>query len=213
MTGRGRFVTFEGGDGGGKSTQIARLADWLLERGIEAETTREPGGAPGAEEIRRLLVEGPVDRWQPVTEVLLHYAARVEHVARTIEPALAAGCWVLCDRFADSTRVYQGCGHGVDGRVIDAVHAAAVGELAPDLTIVLDVPVQTGLARAGGRTGAEDRYERMDGGFHDRVRQGFLDLAAAEPARCVVIDATGEIEAVHAAVVAAARARFAELTS
>ena len=186
---RGRFVTFEGGEGAGKSTQIRLLATWLAERGVEARMTREPGGTPGAERIRSLLVEGEAGDLTPMTEALLNYAARREHVSRVIAPALAAGQWVLSDRFADSTMAYQGFGHGLGRKAIEALHRAAIGRLAPDLTIVLDIPVREGLARAAARRGREDRYENMAVGFHERVRRGFRAIARGEPRRCALLDA------------------------
>ena len=208
MAADAKFITFEGGEGSGKSTQLVRAAAWLDGKGIETLRTREPGGSPAAEMIRSLLVEGTTDRWQPMTEVLLHAAARTEHLATTVRPALSAGTWVLSDRFADSTRAYQGHGHGVSLDIIDTVHNASTGDMAPDLTLIFDVPVETGLARAGRRaetlsSGAEDRYERMGNAFHERVRAGFLEIAANHPARCVVIDAGADEDAVHAAAVAA----------
>lgn len=187
---KGKFITFEGGEGSGKSTQLAQLADWLRARGISVITTREPGGAPSAEVIRTLLVEGATDRWQPITEVLLHYAARAEHLAQTVCPALDSGAWVLSDRYADSTIAYQGYGHGLDRDIINRIHSAATGCLAPDLTLILDVAVQTGLERAHGRPHKEDRYERMGESFHERVRQGFLEIAQQQPERCAIVDAT-----------------------
>jgi dTMP kinase len=196
----GRFITFEGGEGAGKSSQIARLADWLRGRGMDVLATREPGGAPGAEMIRKLLVEGPPERWEPMTEVLLHYAARRDHLARTVWPALDRGAWVLSDRFADSTVVYQGYAQGIATDNIAKLHALVVGDFSPDLTLVLDVPVEAGLARAAARRGAEGRYETFGPAFHQKVRDGFLAIATAEPQRCVVIDATREIDAVAEAV-------------
>lgn len=193
MATKGKFITFEGGEGSGKSTQLTLLADWLKARGVTVVTTREPGGAPAAEVIRTLLVEGAVDRWQPITEVLLHYAARAEHLAHTVRPALDEGMWVLSDRYADSTIAYQGYGHGLDHGVIDGIHTAATNGLTPDLTIVLDVPVATGLERAHVRAHSEDRYERMGESFHERVRDGFLQIATQAPERCVVVDATLEL--------------------
>lgn len=198
---RGRFITFEGGEGSGKSTQLSRLAEWLAGRGISVVTTREPGGAPSAEVIRSLLVEGAVDRWQPTTEVLLHYAARAEHLAHTVKPALDNGQWVLSDRYADSTIAYQGYGHGMDRDMIDTVHAATTGGLMPDLTLMLDIPVQAGLERAHGREHAEDRYERMGLEFHERVRQGFLEIAAQQPDRCAIVDATLGLDDVTSQVI------------
>ena len=190
----GKFITFEGGEGSGKSTQVTRLLEWLEDRGIDAIRTREPGGAPSGEVIRRLLVEGDTDRWQPVTEILLHYAARTEHLSRTVVPALEAGTWVVSDRFADSTFAYQGYGHGFDQDVINQIHTACVGDLSPDLTLILDISVETGLSRAQDRDQGEDRYERMGRDFHKRVRAGFLDIATKDSARCKVINAEQTVE-------------------
>jgi len=203
-----RFITFEGGEGSGKSTQLRRLAAALGARGIACVTTREPGGCPGAEEIRRLLVEGGVGRWQPMSEALLNYAARIEHATHTIRPALARGQWVLSDRFADSTMAYQGYGHGLGPDAIASLHKLALGDLRPDLTLIFDIPVEEGLARAKARGGNEDRYERMDKAFHERLRAGFLAIARAEPQRCEVIDALGDIETVANRVAAAAIGRL-----
>ncbi len=200
MNGRGSFITLEGGEGTGKSTQVARLADALTGAGIEAVVTREPGGAEGAEEIRALLVRGNVVRWEPMTEVLLHYAARSEHLQKTVMPALDRGQWVISDRFADSTMAYQGHGHGIDREVIEGLHRLVVGEFAPDLTVILDLDVEAGLERAKSVHPGEDRYERMDIEFHRRLRQGFLDIAEKEPDRCAVIDASGSVEEVNRAL-------------
>ncbi len=204
----GRFITFEGGEGAGKSTQIGHLADALRRRGLEVVTTREPGGAPGAEQIRRLLVEGEVGRWDALSEALLHFAARRDHLVKTVWPALAAGKWVLSDRFADSTLAYQGYGHGLAVADIEALYAVTVGDFAPDLTLILDLPVEEGLKRAAGRGGAEDRYERMGGDFHQRLRQGFLDIARRHPERCAVISALGRREDVQTAILAAVEQRL-----
>lgn len=205
---RGRFISLEGGEGSGKSRQ----ARWLVERlagiGVHAVMTREPGGTPEAEAIRALLVTGDPGRWCPQTEVLLFAAARSEHLTRLIRPALAAGQWVITDRFADSTRAYQGAAQGVDPAFIDAVSSLVVGRDWPDLTLILDVDVDTGLARARQRGGAEDRYERFNRDFHERLRQAYLDIAALEPLRCTLIDACpGEAE-VAEAVWAAVKTRF-----
>lgn len=191
----GRFITLEGGEGAGKSTQLRRLATRLRSAGVEVVETREPGGTPGAEAIRAVLVRGDTGRWRADTEALLHYAARVEHVAAVIRPALAHGAWVLCDRFADSTMAYQGHGHRLGPEYIRRLHALVLGDFAPDLTIILDLPVPEGLARAGTR-GGEDRYERMDGGFHERLRAGFHAVAEAEPERCALLDAGRDVETV-----------------
>jgi dTMP kinase len=186
----GRFITFEGGEGAGKSTQIRLLAGDLAKRGLEVVLTREPGGSPGAEAIRALLVEGEPGRWDGVTETLLFAAARRDHVECTIRPALEQGSWVLCDRFMDSTIAYQGYGAGVDIALVRRLSADAAGDIVPDLTLILDLPVEAGLARAAGRAGGEDRFERKGIDFHTRLREGFLAIAQAEPNRCVVIDAT-----------------------
>ena len=200
MTSRGKFITLEGGEGAGKSTQVALLAEALRETGLEVVETREPGGAPGAEQIRQLLVRGAPERWEPMTEALLHFAARREHLVRRIEPALAAGRWVVSDRFADSTLAYQGLAQGVGREAFQALYDLVVGAAGPDLTLILDLPVAEGLARAGGRPGEETRYEAMGSAFHERLRQGFLEIAEAEPARCCVIDAGGAVETVQAAI-------------
>ncbi len=197
---RGKFITFEGGEGAGKSTQIALLADWLESRGLAVLRTREPGGSPGAEEIRKLLVDGAVERWDPVSEALLHFAARRSHLQETVIPALERGQRVLCDRFADSTMAYQGYGHELGRTPVEALYDMVVGDLRPDLTFILDLPVADGLARAKGRAEAHSRYERMNREFHERVRQGFLEIARGEPERCVVIDARGDEDQVQAAV-------------
>ncbi|GGF14459.1 thymidylate kinase [Aliidongia dinghuensis] len=196
----GRFVTLEGGEGAGKSTQIKRLAERLRAAGFGVVETREPGGAPGAEEIRNLLLGGGVERWDSVTEALLMYAARRDHLVRTVWPALDQGQWVLCDRFEDSTRAYQGAGSGLDRAVIDALGKVARGPFAPDMTLILDLPVAVGRARAAARRGANDRFEQRDDAFHERVRQGFLAIAAAEPKRCAVIDASRPLDEVAAAI-------------
>jgi len=205
----GRFISFEGGEGAGKSTQSVRLAAALEAADHDVVRTREPGGSPGAEEIRELLVSGSVDRWQPTTEMMLHTAARFEHVSNVVRPALAAQKWVICDRFHDSTRAYQGFGHGLDIDLIDEQHRLLFGDFQPDLTIILDIPVAQGIARTQRRGGDEDRYERMDISFHERLRQGFLSIAGQEPARCAVIDAARDEDAVHGDVIACVRDRLA----
>lgn len=204
----GKFITFEGGEGGGKSTQVKRLADGLRNAGIEVVQTREPGGAPGAEEIRKLLVTGAVDRWRPETEMLLNYAARVEHVAQTIRPALASGKWVISDRFHDSTVAYQGYGHGLAPEKIVALHRLLLDDFGPDLTLIFDIPVAAGIARTDARSGDENRYERMDTAFHERLRRGFMEIAKADPQRCVVIDAGQNIDDVFTEVSAAVNRRL-----
>lgn len=206
--GRGRFITLEGGEGGGKSTQARRLAAYLRKTGCEVVLTREPGGSPGAEQIRALLVDGDVRRWDAVTEALLHFAARRDHLERTVLPALERDAWVVCDRFADSTVAYQGYGHGLDLADIAALTRIVVGPARPDLTLVLDLSPEAGLARAGGRGDGADRYERMDLAFHRRIREGYLEIARNEPDRCVVIDAGADEESVHKAVLEAVQARL-----
>jgi len=204
---RGRFITFEGGEGAGKSTQVKRLAARLAERGLEVVVTREPGGSPGAESIRDLVLNGVADRWSPVTETLLMYAARRDHIERVIGPALERGAWVVCDRFADSTRAYQGAGGGVDSRLIAALEGLVLEGVRPDLTLVFDLPTDVGLRRAQAR-GGEMRFESKGLAFHEKLRAGFLEIAKAEPERCVMIDAAPPIEAVAAAVAAAVDERL-----
>jgi dTMP kinase len=201
----GRFITLEGGEGAGKSTQTRRLADALAAEGLPVLRTREPGGAPGAEAVRRVLLgAGP---WDGVAECMLHFAARREHVARTIRPALAAGIWVVSDRFVDSTLAYQCFAQGVPRATFDALATVALEGLQPDLTLVLDFAPEEGLARAA-RRGVPDRYEAMDEAFHARVRAGFRAIAAAEPDRCAIIDATDAPEGVAAAILRTVRARL-----
>jgi dTMP kinase len=207
----GRFITLEGGEGAGKTTQIRRLAEALRADGQDVLVTREPGGSPGAEEIRGLIVSGEPGRWDPVTEALLLYAARRDHLERTIRPALAAGRWVRCDRFADSTMAYQGYGHGLGRQAVLDLHRASIGDFRPDLTLILDLPVEVGLRRAAERGGAgraEDRFERMGCAFHQRLREGFLDIARHEPGRCRIVDAARDPDAVAADLIAAVRSRF-----
>ncbi len=202
----GRFITLEGGEGAGKSTQVRLLADTLCARGLPVLCTREPGGAPGAELLRGVLLDGAVE-WSPLAETLLHFAARAEHVAKTIRPALAAGTWVVCDRFTDSTLAYQGYGQQADRQAIEAL-IGMIG-LVPDLTVVLDVSEPVATDRLRRRGSAADRYERLDPGFHARVNAGFLAIARAAPQRCVVVDADGNEAAVHAAILAAVIAHAA----
>lgn len=202
------FITLEGGEGVGKSTQAKRLADALKAVAITAVVTREPGGAPGAEEIRKLLVTGEAGRWDPLTEAILHFAARRQHLTRTVFPALERGDWVISDRFADSTMAYQGYGLELGRAPIEALYRATIGDFAPDLTFVLDLPVEEGLARASARGGGDDRYERMDLAFHERLRQGFLEIARREPKRCAVIEATASIEETGGAILAVMRDRL-----
>lgn len=202
---RGRFITLEGGEGGGKSTQARRLADALAAQGLPVLLTREPGGAPGAEHLRGLLLGGAID-WSASAETLLHFAARAEHVERTILPALEAGMWVVCDRFADSTMVYQGWGQGADRAAIATLTGLLRAK--PDLTLVLDVPVEVSLSRLAARGAAADRYERLGAPFFAAIREGFLVVAAEEPERCVVLDGTPGEDDVAGAILATVRERL-----
>lgn len=206
----GYFITFEGGEGAGKSTQIARLAERMRALGHEVVLTREPGGSPGAEALRALLVSGETDRWSALAETLIMNAARTDHLERLIRPALARGALVLCDRFADSTRAYQGAGGGVGQPFIAAVEHAVLGQTTPDLTLILDLPVETGLDRARGRGGAEARFEAKGEAFHQRLRERYLAIAASEPQRCVVIDADRPAEVVEADIAAVVTARMGQ---
>jgi len=195
----GLFISFEGIDGSGKSTQARLLAQTLRTRGLDVVLTREPGGSPGAEEIRALVLEGPPDRWSAETELLLFTAARRDHLERTIRPALAAGQIVICDRFADSTRMYQGLrGAGLRAKV-DALHTLMIGQ-EPDLTVLVDMEPNTGLARALARQGHEERFEAFGADLQHAMRAGFLDLAKEQPDRFVVVNGAGSIEDVAQAV-------------
>lgn len=193
---RGKFITFEGGEGTGKSTQSRILTARLQAEGRAAIRSREPGGSEGAEALRGLLVEGGADRWSPMSETLMMNAARRDHLERTILPALDLGEWVICDRFADSTRAYQGAGGGVSAEFIAMVERAVVGDNRPDLTLIFDLPPQIGLERAFGRDMFEVRFETKDFAFHTRLREAYLAIAREEPERCVVIDASGTQERV-----------------
>jgi dTMP kinase len=205
---KGRFITFEGGEGAGKSTQVARLVEHLRARDLEVLQTREPGGSTGAEEIRAIALNGDVGRWSPLTETLLMFAARSDHLEKTIRPALQAGRWVVCDRFADSSRAYQGAGGGAPEAFIESLDAAIVGASQPDLTLIFDLPVEVGLERAFGRGLFETRFESKGVAFHERLRAKFLDIARANPDRCVVIDAVGDMDEIEARVRAAVEARW-----
>jgi dTMP kinase len=205
---RGRFITLEGGEGAGKSTQVARLAAALRGDGRQVVTTREPGGEPGAEAIRELLLARRDDPWDPMTEALLHFAARREHLIRVILPAIENGDWVISDRFADSTMAYQSHGLGVAQSTIDALYRETLGEFRPDLTFILDLPVEQGLARAAGRGQAADRYESMGLDFHRRLRDGFLEIARNDPDRCVVLDASRPVDEISEQLTATVRDRL-----
>ena len=194
-----KFITFEGGEGAGKSTQIKLLSKFLKAEGLSTVLTREPGGSNGGEDIRRLLVEGAIDRWDPMAETLLHMAARRSHLIDLIEPALKRGKWVLCDRFADSTEAYQGSGQGLNLGFISELRRNILGEIEPELTFLLDIPVNEGLARATAR-GNVARYERMDRSIHEKIRTGFLKIAAENERRVVVIDASQSMNAIEAEI-------------
>jgi dTMP kinase len=209
-SGRGRFISFEGGEGSGKSTQIKRLADRLEAAKLRTVVTREPGGSPGAEVIRHLVLSGMGKLLGAEAETLLFAAARDDHVRTVILPALNQGTWVLSDRFSDSTRAYQGRLGKVAPAVLNAMERVTIGNLKPDLTIVLDVPVEVGLKRAAARRGqsAPDRFESEDVRFHQELREAYREIAAADPKRCVLIDATADPNAVAAQIWTALRDRF-----
>jgi dTMP kinase len=202
---RGKFISFEGGEGGGKTTQIKFLHETLKSIGLNVTQTREPGGSVGAEEIRNLLVDGPPERWDAVTETLLHCAARRDHINTIISPALEIGQWVLTDRFSDSTMAYQGYGHGVNKKALQSLQQFVAGNMQPDMTIILDLPIKVGLERTEERSAQnkneikrdENRYELMNTDFHERLRKGFLNIAKSNRKRCVVIDTTRSIEEIR----------------
>lgn len=208
----GRLITLEGGEGTGKSTQARRLAAALEARKLKCLITREPGGSPGAEEIRKLLVSGEPGRWDALTETLLIFAARADHVVRTIGPALVEGKYVICDRFTDSTYAYQGVGRDMPRETIRRIESVVLDDFKPDLTLMLDLPVDVGLARAKARakdsSGDEGRFEKFDVTFHERLRQAFVDIAKRAPDRCMVIDASGSEDEVAEAILAAVTRRF-----
>jgi dTMP kinase len=203
-----RFITLEGGEGAGKSTHARALSQALTERGIANIVTREPGGSPGAEDIRKLLVEGEPGRWTPAVETLLMFAARADHIERTIRPALDGGSWVICDRFTDSTFAYQGAGRGVDPELIHCIEQVTIGDFRPDLTLILDLPVEEGFARIGDRAHAENRFEQFDTSFHERLRSHFLKLAQRESERCVLVDSRGAADEVSQQIWRAVATRF-----
>jgi dTMP kinase len=191
------FITFEGGEGTGKSTQVKLLAARLIELGLEIVLTREPGGTPQAESLRGLLVSGDTDNWSAEAEALLNYAARDSHLNQVIRPALKRGALVLCDRFMDSTRAYQAYAGNCSQNLIDNLQKTIVSDTTPDLTFIFDLAPEIGLARAKARAGdAEDRFERKGLGFHQKLHQGFLEIAKAEPLRCKLINANQSVERV-----------------
>ena len=204
---RGAFITFEGGEGVGKSTQVKRLSAFLSEKGIPTLLTREPGGTEGANAIRELVVTGAGDRWSASAEALLMYAARIDHVEKVIKPALARGEWVICDRFSDSTLAYQGYGKALGPEFIRRLDRLTLDGFRPDLTLLLDLPPDVGLTRAAAR-GGPDRFEKMGLAFHLQLRDAFLDIARHARDRIRVVDATGDEDAVAAAIIDAVHDRF-----
>ncbi|MEO9517666.1 MAG: dTMP kinase [Paracoccaceae bacterium] len=209
MTSKGVFISFEGIDGSGKSTQARMLRDHLVEQGQDVVLTREPGGSPGAEEIRALVLQGDPDRWSAETELLLFTASRRDHLERLIDPSLQAGNIVICDRFADSTRLYQGLSRGDLRAKVDVLHDLMIGR-EPDLTILIDMDPETGLTRALGRQGTEERFEGMGLDMQRKMRAGFLDLAKASPNRFRVINGDQQIDDVQKQVLATVAAHLAD---
>jgi dTMP kinase len=200
---RGRLITLEGGEGTGKSTQLPHIVRWLQQTGLEAIGTREPGGSPGAEILRKFLLAGHAASLGPAAEALLFTAARIDHINATIEPALSAGKFVVCDRYADSTKAYQGAREQLDPRFLRALERVTLGAARPDLTLIFDLPAADGLVRAGirrGRGEGPNRFEGEDLQFHETLRAAFLAIAAAEPRRCAVVDASRSEEDVSQAI-------------
>jgi dTMP kinase len=209
---RGRFITLEGGEGTGKSTQAQLLAQRIEQMGIPVVVTREPGGSPGAEALRDVILSGKAAPFGPAGEAILFSAARIDHIDHTIAPALKSGAWVISDRFADSTRAYQGAAGKLAPALIASLERVAIGDVRPDLTLILDLPTEKGLSRAAarrGKTETADRFEREGAAFHKTLRQAFLDIARAEPERCAVIDADKPPQEVAAAIWACLRERLA----
>jgi dTMP kinase len=207
---RGHFITFEGGEGAGKTTQVQLLKNFLENKGLSVVLTREPGGSPAAERLREALLGLPekLGSWTADTECLIHFAARCQHIADVIEPALSKGHWVICDRFTDSTIAYQGYASGVDQSRIRSLQHWALKDFEPDLTIILDLPVEAGLSRAASRGSASDIYERRTKEFHNAVRKGFLDIAAKNPTRCYLVNADQDASVVAASIRQAIDKRF-----
>jgi dTMP kinase len=201
-----KFITLEGGEGSGKSTQAKLLFDYLKRHNINAILTREPGGSPGAELIRELLITGPIDRWSVTSEVLLLYAARVDHWQKIIQPSLESGKWVICDRFIDSTIAYQGYGKGIDIEFLQYVYKKVVGDFYPDCTFIFDIPAKIGLERAKKRmletnTTTQERFESMGLEFHERVHKGFIEVAQKNQNRCKIIDAQKTPQDIHQEII------------
>ncbi|MBR1778868.1 MAG: dTMP kinase [Alphaproteobacteria bacterium] len=210
------FITFEGGEGAGKSTQAKLLAEFLEGGGFPCQLTREPGGSAGAEEIRNLVVKGDVARWDVMTEALLMFAARRDHLIKTVWPALKEGKTVICDRFSDSTMAYQGFGYadrGLGQETIEKMYQIVVGDFKPDLTIILDMPVESGVSRALKRDANVNRYEKMGLDFHHNLREAFLKIEKNEPDRCVVINADRSIEEISSDIISVVRARLLKAQS
>lgn len=203
----GRFISFEGGEGSGKSTQLCLLASAFEKSGLPFLSTREPGGSDGAEKIRSLLVSGEVDSWDPLTETILFNAARADHINKLIKPAIVQGKTVICDRFLDSTIVYQGIGKGLGTDYIKNLHNMLFGNFMPDLTIILDIKPEDGLARAEKRSDNENRFEKLNIEFHKKIRAGFLKIAEMEEGRCVVLDANQDADKLHKQIIETIRAR------
>jgi dTMP kinase len=197
LAGRGRFITLEGGEGVGKSTLAAALVSRLSDRGPKIVRTREPGGSPGAEALRKLILTPPPElgHWGPLTEALMFYAARRDHLDKLIRPALESGAWVICDRFSDSTRAYQAAAGGVMREEIETLERICVGANGPDLTLILDLPLSISRGRMDVRAAKDDAIESRGADYHERVRQAFLDIARANPQRCVVLDASLALDA------------------
>lgn len=197
----GRFITFEGGEGAGKSTQTQLLADYLRLKGEDVVLTREPGGTDGAEMIRALLVSGDINRWDPLTEALLMISARLDHWNKVISPALQKGKWVICDRFSDSTLAYQGYGRGVNIDFLQKLHQEILPQAIPDRTYIFDIDPKVGIKRALNRHTGEIRFENMDIDFHERMRQGYLEIAKNDPRRYIIIDALDQVSTIHKTIV------------
>lgn len=210
MATRGRFITLEGGEGVGKSTLATALEARLVARGIKVVRTREPGGTPGAEAIRRLILNPPaeVTGWEPIAETLLFYAARTDHLDKLIRPALAAGSWVICDRFSDSTRAYQAAAGHVPSEHIETIDRICVGDTTPDITLILDLPLSAARERMIARANDKDAIESRVASYHEAVHKAFLDIARANPRRCVVLDASAAPDALATAALAAIDARL-----
>ena len=208
MADRGRFITFEGGEGVGKSTQIKRLSEFLVSQDVPHLMTREPGGSPGAEEIRNLVVQGEPGRWSVTSETLLLFAARHDLLESLIRPALTEGTWVLCDRFVDSTYAYQGASRGMPLEDLDSLSQMVVGDTKPDLTFVMDMDPTVALERTEQRKGNENRFEQFPISWHEGLRKAFLEIAASNPNRCVVVDAEAKSDLVFEKVRAAVEERF-----